>query len=173
MDLETQRLFAELVLTIMTLIGLYVIRRVFPSLDNSEIRKKVIPPAVEKETGKNESTTTNTENLATKYNTEFQELDLRERKLKLSLTEVAIDQIEDLTNHLQKTRDLANKLVVDLEISNSKLKRQRQRTKKVIKIAKIYRKSCREYKNLLIASTITTNNNPEALDNDDDPVPPP
>lgn len=165
MDPDTQRTLLNIALTVATAILLYLVKRWFPNLDiSSESNKrpstgKIDPVQVQTEPADSSSTTTSTK--ISEYHQDLEELNLKDRKLRLLLTEIAVQQIDELSNHLQETRELANKAVQDLEKARASIQHHRKRTKMLLKLAKLYQRTCKEYKQLLERVL------PEENDNDD------
>lgn len=165
MDPDTQRTLLNIALTVATAILLYLVKRWFPNLDiSSESNKrpstgKIDPVQVQTEPADSSSTTTSTK--ISEYHQDLEELNLKDRKLRLLLTEIAVQQIDELSNHLQETRELANKAVQDLEKARASIQHHRKRTKMLLKLARLYQRTCKEYKQLLERVL------PEENDNDD------
>lgn len=153
MDPDTQRTLLNIALTVATAILLYLVKRWFPNLDISSGSNKrpstgkIDPVQVQTEPADSSSTTTSTK--ISEYHQDLEELNLKDRKLRLLLTEIAVQQIDELSNHLQETRELANKAVQDLEKARASIQHHRKRTKMLLKLAKLYQRTCKEYKQLL------------------------
>lgn len=150
MDPDTQRTLLNIALTVATAILLYLVKRWFPNLDiSSESNKRPSTGKIDPVQVQTDSSSTTTSTKISEYHQDLEELNLKDRKLRLLLTEIAVQQIDELSIHLQETRELANKAVQDLEKARASIQHHRKRTKMLLKLAKLYQRTCKEYKQLL------------------------